>query len=183
MTSDRVAGEPVSWSGLSEGARDLQRAAGAMQKHAAAVRGTSPPAAVLAHVEEALDRLEVTIQMLSSAAAADDRSEGAALRFHLAETARRLRSASVACAASRGWTRPSRTAVARRVPVGAIALGDVHADDGPHGVVAAVDELDLTYRVLATTPHGETRELARRVATLREARGVAHAHLREVANG
>ena len=113
-------------AGLRGGAHELQRAAGAMQKHASALEEEVPTPAVLAHLEEALDRLEVTVHMLSTAVPQDESDETAALRWHLAELGRRLRASGEACASSRRWAagaseEPERPALPARPP-GAISL-------------------------------------------------------------
>jgi hypothetical protein len=102
---------------LQQVAHELQRAAGGFQEHAGdpAAMPTCPVA--IAHVEEALDRLENGLVRLADVVGpwCDARSEfatqsqhapeAAALRWHLLHAARALQTARHACAASRQWSR------------------------------------------------------------------------------
>ena len=102
---------------LADSAHELQRAAGHVQKHAAASDQVPALGATLAHIEEALDRLSVGMLQMANGViewsaeqdpAVDEDSlppPAQALCFHLRLAAERLREPQLACQASRLWTR------------------------------------------------------------------------------
>src|SRR4051795_865511 len=108
---------PCDEHALADSAHELQRAAGHVQKHAAAADQVPALGVTLAHVEEALDRLSVgMLQMANgvvewSAAhglSADEDAlppEARALCFHLRTVADALRAPRDACTSSRIWMR------------------------------------------------------------------------------
>ena len=124
---------------LADSAHELQRAAGHVQKHAAASDQVPALAATLAHIEEALDRLSVGMLQMANGvvewSAEQDPSvdedtlppPAQALCFHLRAVADALRAPRDACASSRMWTR---------------RLLDAHSDGG--------EELEM--RLDAQTP-------------------------------
>jgi hypothetical protein len=102
--------DPGSRSRLRYSARVLPRAAGAVQTHATAPAEMPPTPGTLAHVEEALDRLGTGLMMMAGSLGEDDAAaasdgDAEALRWHLAETARRIQAATESCRASREWSR------------------------------------------------------------------------------
>jgi hypothetical protein len=108
---------PCHEHALADSAHELQRAAGHVQKHAAAADQVPALGVTLAHVEEALDRLSVgMLQMVNrvvewSATQGPSTDEDAlspearALCFHLRAVADALRAPRDACTSSRIWTR------------------------------------------------------------------------------
>ena len=102
---------------LADSAHELQRAAGHVQKHAAASDQVPALAATLAHIEEALDRLSVGMLQMANGvvewSAEQDPSvdedalppPAQALCFHLRAVADALRAPRDACSSSRTWTR------------------------------------------------------------------------------
>jgi len=108
---------PCHEHALADGAHELQRAAGHVQKHAAAADQVPALGITLAHIEEALDRLSVgMLQMANSVVewsaeqglSADEDAlppQARALCFHLRAAADALRAPRDACTSSRVWTR------------------------------------------------------------------------------
>lgn len=102
---------------LADSAHELQRAAGHVQKHAAASDQVPALGATLAHIEEALDRLSVGMLQMANGviewSAEQDPSvdedslppPAQALCFHLRAVADALRAPRDACTSSRTWTR------------------------------------------------------------------------------
>jgi hypothetical protein len=102
---------------LADSAHELQRAAGWVQKHAAASDHVPQLGATLAHIEEALDRLSVGMLQMANGvvewSAEHDPSvdedamppPAQALCFHLRAVAAALRAPREACTSSRMWTR------------------------------------------------------------------------------
>ena len=102
---------------LAASAHELQRAAGAVQTHAANPDAVPTHELTLAHVEEAVDRLAVAMEQMANAVAdwcgqpsaiVEENAlppEASALRWHLQSVADELRAAEIACASSRDWTR------------------------------------------------------------------------------
>ena len=102
---------------LADSAHELQRAAGHVQKHAAASDQVPALGATLAHIEEALDRLSVGMLQMANGviewSAEQDPSvdedslppPAQALCFHLRAVADALRGPRDACISSRTWTR------------------------------------------------------------------------------
>ena len=111
---------------LASSAHELQRAAGALQSHAAEPAAVPTYGITLAHVEEAVDRLAVSLDQMASAVAewcgesdavVEEPAlppEARALRWHLQAAATKLRTAEAACTASRDWTRRLLAAVPDR---------------------------------------------------------------------
>jgi hypothetical protein len=97
------------------GAYQLQRAAGGVLRDASAPDAVPALPVALAHLEEALDRL--SISMVKTAQAVEEwpgaaeaetatlSAEARALRWHLFHLATRLRSAQDACPETRRWAR------------------------------------------------------------------------------
>ena len=180
---------PPPADALRESAHELQRAAGAMHKHASAFGETSTSLFTLAHVEEALDRLESALFVMAGAAT-ESRGEHAsgadeALRWHLLETARTVAAANVACASSRQWARRSPALARPRDQVtpapapDAIELCELEAPGaGPQRLTATVDELTLTYDVHLVSADGQATQIRSHVPSLREARAWAKAYAR-----
>src|SRR4051794_11483077 len=108
---------PCGGHALADSAHELQRAAGHVQKHAAASDQVPALGITLAHVEEALDRLSVGMLQMANGvvewsaeqgpSAHEDAlpPEARALRFHLRAVADALRTPRDACISSRIWTR------------------------------------------------------------------------------
>ena len=108
---------PCDEHALADSAHELQRAAGHVQKHAAASDQVPALGATLAHIEEALDRLSVgMVQMANGVvewSAEQDPSvnedalppPAQALCFHLRAVADALGAPREACTSSRMWTR------------------------------------------------------------------------------
>jgi hypothetical protein len=100
---------------LATGAYQLQRAAGDVLRDASAPDAVPALPVALAHLEEALDRLSISVVKTAQAveewpAAAETETatlspEARALRWHLFHLATRLRSAQDACPETRGWAR------------------------------------------------------------------------------
>ena len=102
---------------LSASAHQLQRAAGALQRHAASAHAVPTLGITVAHVEEALDRLAVAMEQIANAVTdwcsegssiADEDAlppEARALRWHLQAVADGLRASEDACSVSRDWVR------------------------------------------------------------------------------
>jgi hypothetical protein len=102
---------------LADSAHELQRAAGYVQKHAAASDHVPALGATLAHIEEALDRLSVGMLQMATGvvgwSAEQDPSvdedalppPAQALCFHLRAVAAALRAPREACTSSRMWAR------------------------------------------------------------------------------
>jgi hypothetical protein len=102
---------------LTSSAHELQQAAGTLQSHAARADGVPTYGIALAHVEEAVDRLSVSLDQMAIAVAewcggpdavVEEPAlppEARALRWHLQAAATHLRTAEAACSASRDWTR------------------------------------------------------------------------------
>jgi hypothetical protein len=115
MRTDHPA--PYGGHALAASAHELQRAAGHVQKHAAASEQVPALGATLAHIEEALDRLSVAMLQMANGvvewSAEQDPSvdedalppPAQALCFHLRAVADALRAPRDACSASRMWTR------------------------------------------------------------------------------
>lgn len=115
MDSNTAAASPLSSPAAS--AHALQRAAGALQKHAMSTLAVDTLPVTVAHVQEALDRLSVGMEQMANAVAewsgeydshvADDalQPEARALRWHLRSIARELRASRDACSGSREWSR------------------------------------------------------------------------------
>lgn len=97
-------------------AHELQRAAGALQAQALSTVAVDALPVTIAHLQEALDRLSVSMELRAHAVAAwcgkpenvvaDESlpSEARALRWHLRNTARALRASRDACSANREWS-------------------------------------------------------------------------------
>ena len=108
---------PNEPSSLVASARDLQRAAGDVQAHAADADYIPTLGITLAHVEEALDRLSVGMLQMANgviewyagpgSAGREDAlpPQARALCFHLRAAALSLEASENACASSRNWTR------------------------------------------------------------------------------
>jgi hypothetical protein len=108
---------PCDEQALADSAYELQRAAGRVQKHAAASDQLPALGATLAHIEEALDRLSVGMLQMANGvvewSAEQDPSvdedalppPAQALCFHLRAVAAALRAPRDACTSSRMWTR------------------------------------------------------------------------------
>ena len=108
---------PCDEHALADSAHELQRAAGHVQKHAAASDQVPALGATLAHIEEALDRLSVGMLQMANGvvewSAEQDPSvdedalppPAQALCFHLRAVADALRAPRDACTSSRMWTR------------------------------------------------------------------------------
>jgi hypothetical protein len=108
---------PCDEQALAASAYELQRAAGHVQKHAAASDQLPALGATLAHIEEALDRLSVGMLQMANGvvewSADQDPSvdedalppPAQALCFHLRAVAAALRAPRDACTSSRMWTR------------------------------------------------------------------------------
>jgi hypothetical protein len=102
---------------LQQAAHELQQAAGGFQEQAGDPAATPTSPVAVAHVEEALNRLENGLVQMADVIGpwCDTRSEfadqsgrapeAAALRWHLLHAARALQTARHACAASRQWSR------------------------------------------------------------------------------
>jgi hypothetical protein len=102
---------------LADSAHELQRAAGNVQKHAAASDQVPALGATLAHIEEALDRLSVAMLQMANGvvewSAEQDPSvdedalppPAQALCFHLRAVAHALGAPRDSCTSSRMWTR------------------------------------------------------------------------------
>jgi hypothetical protein len=93
-------------STLSESTHDLRRALRAVH----ACSADEPDEDLLAHVTEALSRLDQALLVAASKLVnvGDDRAGGAeaeALRWHLMETARRSRAAAATCHEAKRWAR------------------------------------------------------------------------------
>jgi hypothetical protein len=98
---------------LAAGAYQLQRAAGGVLREASAPDAVPALPVALAHLEEALDRL--SISMVKTAQAVEEwpgaaetetgtlSAEARALRWHLFHLATRVRSAQDACPDTRRW--------------------------------------------------------------------------------
>jgi hypothetical protein len=98
---------------LAKGAYQLQRAAGGVFRDASAPDAVPELPTALAHLEEALDRLSVS--MIKTAQAVEEwpgaaepdadtlSSDARALRWHLFHVAARLRGAQDACPDARRW--------------------------------------------------------------------------------
>ena len=101
---------------LASSAQELQQAAGTLQSHAARADAVPTHGITLAHVEEAVDRLAVSLAQMANAVAewcgesdavVEERAlppEARALRWHLQAAATNLRTVEAACTASRDWT-------------------------------------------------------------------------------
>ena len=108
---------PSDEHALANSAHELQRAAGHVQKHAAASNQVLTLGITLAHIEEALDRLSVGMLQMANGvvewSAEHDPSvdedalppQARALCFHLRAVADALRAPRDACTSSRIWTR------------------------------------------------------------------------------
>jgi hypothetical protein len=115
MPSSRLF--PDEPSSLIASARDLQRTAGDVQRHAAGAAYIPTLGITLAHVEEALDRLSVGMLQMANGviewyggpgtAGSEDAlpAQARALCFHLRAAAESLEASENACASSRSWTR------------------------------------------------------------------------------
>lgn len=158
-----------------------------MHKHASAFGETSASLFTLAHVEEALDRLESALFMMASAATMSrgEHASGAdeALRWHLLETARTVAAANVACAASRQWARRSPALARPRdqvVPAPGLDSLELcefeEPETGPKRLTATVDELTLTYDIHLVSDDGDATQIRSHVPSLREARAWAKAY-------
>lgn len=182
---------PPPSDALLHAAHELQRAAGALHKQAAAFGDAATSPFILSHVEETLDRLESALHMMAGAAI--DRPGGSssgaheALRWHLLETARAVGAANVACASSRQWARRAAALgpspdVGRPAPApGAIELCDFEEPAaGRQRLTATVDELTLTYDVHLVDADGDARQVRSHVPSLREARTWAKAYAQRV---
>jgi hypothetical protein len=109
---------------VASSAHELQQAAGTLQSHAARADAVPTYGITLAHVEEAVDRLAVSLDQMANAVAewcgepdavVEEPAlppEARALRWHLQAAATDLRTAEAACSASRDWTRRLLAAVA-----------------------------------------------------------------------
>ena len=108
---------PCDEHALADSAHELQRAAGHVQKHAAAADQVPALGITLAHIEEALDRLSVGMLQMANGVvewsaeqgpSADEDTlppQARALCFHLRAVADALRAPRDACTSSRIWTR------------------------------------------------------------------------------
>ena len=108
---------PCDEHALADSAHELQRAAGHVQKHAAASDQVPALGITLAHIEEAFDRLSVGMLQMANGVvewsaeeglSADEDAlppEARALCFHLRAVADALRAPREACTSSRIWTR------------------------------------------------------------------------------
>ena len=108
---------PSDEHALADSARELQRAAGHVQKHAAASDQVPTLGITLAHVEEAFDRLSVGMLQMANGVvewsaeqgpSADEDAlppEARALCFHLRAAADALRAPMDSCTSGRVWTR------------------------------------------------------------------------------
>lgn len=108
---------PCDEHALVDRAHELQRAAGHVQKHAAASDQVPTLGATLAHIEETLDRLSVGMLQMANGvvewSAEQDPSvdedtlppPAQALCFHLRAVADALRAPRDACTSSRMWAR------------------------------------------------------------------------------
>jgi hypothetical protein len=94
---------------LQARARCLERDLKAAEEHRVDFHAVATSAGVLAHLEEALHEFESGLHLMAAAASdwprgSEERGDAEALRWHLAETARRLQAARDACRVSRGWS-------------------------------------------------------------------------------
>ena len=108
---------PCDEYALADSAHELQRAAGHVQRHAAASDQIPTLGITLAHVEEALDRLSVGMLQMANGVvewsaeqgpSADEDAlppQAQALCYHLRAVADALRAPRDACTSSRLWTR------------------------------------------------------------------------------
>ena len=108
---------PCDKHALADSAHDLQRAAGQVQKHAAASDQVPALGITLTHVEEALDRLSVGMLQMATGVVEWSAEQGLpvdedalppearALCFHLRAVSDALRAPRDACTSSRIWTR------------------------------------------------------------------------------
>jgi hypothetical protein len=102
---------------LASSAHQFQRAAGTLQAHSGNPGAVPAHGIALAHVEEAVDRLAVAMDLMANAVGEWSGQRGAiveenvlppearALRWHLHAVADTLRDAEVACTMSREWAR------------------------------------------------------------------------------
>jgi hypothetical protein len=164
-------------------AQQLNRLAGDLQESAGEPDAREEAPAALAEVEQALERLENAFTVMAGAIADQEREteagEAEALRWHLSETASRLAGAAKTCGASRRWSRhllyaTTAGAQPRRRPAEAardrIPLCHVQRAAGQDTLSAVVDEVTLTYEVVATDPDGNLTYLRRHLPSLRDAR-------------
>lgn len=175
---------PPPAEALLASSHELQRAAGAIQKHARAFGEVTVSPFTLVHIEEALDRLYSALHMMADAT--EERPQSGAdeaLRRHLTETARAIHAANLACGASRQWAR-KRAAVATGTPSSEVAAPELDSielyrfDDpvaGSQVLTATIDELTLTYDVHAIG-QDSTRRVRSHVSSLQEARRWAKAY-------
>jgi hypothetical protein len=102
---------------VPDSAHQLEQAAAELQGHAADPGAVPTYGITLAHVEEALDRLAIAMELMTNAVAewsgepsaiVQERvlpPEARALRWHLGSVADNLRASADACAVSGDWTR------------------------------------------------------------------------------
>jgi hypothetical protein len=181
---------------LRETTQELNRVAADLQRSAGELDADEHAPVALAEIERALDRLENAFTVMAGAIAdadpAADAGEAEALRWHLLETAERLRAAAQTCGAGRRWSRRLlhattagaqprlRAAEARR---DRIPLCHLQRAGGHDTLSALVNEVTLTYEVVASDPDGNLTYLQRHLPSLRDARRWALQYAASVPSG